>query len=59
MSVQINWYTLSKGRKNAGLILFHKIINNLEQVPHVHILAEAYDVLGRKTTTGLGTWGEC
>ena len=33
----------SKRRKDARLILFYKIINNLAQVPHEHILTKAYE----------------
>ena len=35
---ELGWPILSKRRKDARLILFYKIINNLAQVPHEHIL---------------------
>ena len=39
---------LSKRRKDARLILFYKIINNLAQVPHKHILTKAYEGTRKK-----------
>ena len=51
---ELGWPILSKRRKDARLILFYKIINNLAQVPHEHILKKLMKVLGRKTTTNLG-----
>ena len=41
-------YILSKRRKDARLILFYKIINNLAQVPHEHILIKAYEGIRKK-----------
>ena len=38
---ELGWPILSKERKDTGLILFYKIINNLAQVPHEHILTKA------------------
>ena len=38
---ELGWPILSKRRKDARLILFYKIINNLAQVPHEHILTKA------------------
>ena len=43
-----NWPILSKRRKDARLILFYKIINNLAQVPHEHILTKAYEGTRKK-----------
>ena len=41
---ELGWPILSKRRKDARLILFYKIINNLAQlVPHEHILIKAYE----------------
>ena len=37
---ELGWPILSKRRKDARLILFYKIINNLAQVPHEHILTK-------------------
>ena len=39
---ELGWPILSKRRKDARLILFYKIIKNLAQVPHEHILTKAY-----------------
>ena len=39
---------ISKRRKDARLILFYKIINNLAQVPHEHILTKAYEGTRKK-----------
>ena len=39
---------LSKRRKDARLIFFYKIINNLTQVPHEHILTKAYEGTRKK-----------
>ena len=39
---ELGWPTFSKRRIDARLILFYKIINNLAQVPHGHILTKAY-----------------
>ena len=39
---ELGWPILSKRRKDARLILFYKIVNNLAQlVPHEHILIKA------------------
>ena len=38
----------SKRHKDAKLILFYKIINNLAQVPHEHILTKAYEGYGTR-----------
>ena len=40
---ELGWPILSKRRKDARLILIYKIINNLAQVPHEHILTKAYE----------------
>ena len=54
MLEELGWPTLSKRRKDARLILFHKIINNyLAQVPHEHNLTNAYEGTRKKTTTNL------
>ena len=45
---ELGWPILSKRRKDARLILFYKIINNLAQVPHEHILAKAYEGTRKK-----------
>ena len=45
---ELGWLILSKMRKDARLILFYKIINNLAQVPHEHILTKAYEGTGKK-----------
>ena len=37
---ELGWPILSKRRKDARLILFYKIIDNLAQVPHEHILTK-------------------
>ena len=44
----LGWPILSKRRKDARLILFYKIINNLAQVPHEHILTKAYEGTRKK-----------
>ena len=36
MLEELGWLVLSKMSKDATLILFYKIINNLAQVPHEH-----------------------
>lgn len=48
MLKDLGWPLLSERRKDARLILFYKIINNLAQVPHEHILAKAYEGTRRK-----------
>ena len=45
---ELGWHSLSKRRKDARLILFYKIINNLAKVPHEHILVKAYEGTRRK-----------
>ena len=45
---ELGWPILSKRRKDARLILFYKIINNLAQVPHEHILIKAYEGTRKK-----------
>ena len=45
---ELGWPILSKRRKDARLILFYKIINNLVQVPHEHILIKAYEGTRKK-----------
>ena len=45
---KLGWPILSKRRKDARLILFYKIINNLAQVPHEHILIKAYEGTRKK-----------
>ena len=47
---ELGWpiFNLSKRRKDAQLILFYKIINNLAQVPHEHILTKAYEGTRKK-----------
>ena len=45
---ELGWPFLSKRRKDARLILFYKIINNLAQVPHEHILIKAYEGTRKK-----------
>ena len=45
---ELDWPILSKRRKDARLILFYKIINNLAQVPHEHILIKAYEGTRKK-----------
>ena len=45
---ELGWPILSKRRKDARLILFYKIINNLAQVPHEHILIKAYEGIRKK-----------
>ena len=45
---ELGWPILSKRRKDARLILFYKIINNLAQVPHEHILTKAYEGTRKK-----------
>ena len=45
---ELGWPILSKRRKDAQLILFYKIINNLAQVPHEHILTKAYEGTRKK-----------
>ena len=45
---ELGWPILSKRRKDARLILFYKIINNLAQVPHDHILTKAYEGTRKK-----------
>ena len=47
---ELGWPILSKRRKDARLILFYKIINNLAQVPHEHILTKVYE----GTTSNIG-----
>ena len=44
----LGWPILSKRRKDARLILFYKIMNNLAQVPHEHILTKAYERTRKK-----------
>ena len=44
----LGWPILSKRRKDTRLILFYKIINNLAQVPHEHILTKAYEGTRKK-----------
>ena len=45
---ELGWPILSKRCKDARLILFYKIINNLAQVPHEHILIKAYEGTRKK-----------
>ena len=45
---ELAWPILSKRRKDARLILFYKIINNLAQVPHEHKLTKAYEGTRKK-----------
>ena len=45
---ELGWPILFKRRKDARLILFYKIINNLAQVPHEHILIKAYEGTRKK-----------
>ena len=45
---ELGWPILSKRRKDARLILFYKIINNLAQVPHEHILTKVYEGTRKK-----------
>ena len=45
---KLGWPILSKRRKDARLIVFYKIINNLAQVPHEHILTKAYEGTRKK-----------
>ena len=45
---ELGWPILSKRHKDARLILFYKIINNLAQVPHEHILIKAYEGTRKK-----------
>ena len=45
---KLGWPILSKRRKDARLILFYKVINNLAQVPHEHILTKAYEGTRKK-----------
>ena len=45
---ELGWPILSKRREDARLILFYKIINNLAQVPHEHILTKAYEGTRKK-----------
>ena len=45
---ELGWPILSKRHKDARLILFYKIINNLAQVPHEHILTKAYEGTRKK-----------
>ena len=45
---ELGWPILSKRRKDARLILFYKIINNLAQVSHEHILTKAYEGTRKK-----------
>ena len=46
---ELGWPILSKRRKDARLILFYKIINNLAQVPHEHIiLTKTYEGTRKK-----------
>ena len=45
---ELGWSILSTRRKDARLILFYKIINNLAQVPHEHILTKAYEGTRKK-----------
>ena len=45
---ELGWPILSKRRKDARFILFYKIINNLAQVPHEHILTKAYEGTRKK-----------
>ena len=44
----LGWPLLSKRRKDARLILFYKIINNLANVPYEHILEDAHSCTRRK-----------
>ena len=44
----LGWTPLSQRRREAQLILFHKIINGLAQVPFEGVLVEAYKVTRRK-----------
>ena len=48
----LGWTPLSQRRQEARLILFHKIINGLAQVPFEGVLVEAYKkrVLEENTT---------
>ena len=48
MLEELGWPILSKRRKDVRLILFYKIINNLAQVPHEHILTKAYEGTRKK-----------
>ena len=44
----LGWTPLSQRRQEARLILFHKIINDLAQVPFEGVLVEAYKGTRRK-----------
>ena len=44
----LGWTPLSQRRQEARLILFHKIINGLAQVPFQGVLVEAYKGTRRK-----------
>ena len=44
----LGWTPLSQKRQEARLILFYKIINDLEQVPFEGVLVEAYKGTRRK-----------
>ena len=48
MPNEFGWLPLSQRRKEAGLILFYKIINGLAQVPFVCVLIETYKSTRRK-----------
>ena len=45
---ELGWPILSKRRKDARLYLFYKIINNLAQVPHEHILIKTCEGTRKK-----------
>ena len=45
---ELGWMPLSQRRQEARLILFHKIINGLAQVPFEGVLVEAYKGTRRK-----------
>ena len=47
---ELGWPILSKRRKDTRLILFYKIINNLAQIPHEHVLTKAYEGTRKKNT---------
>ena len=37
----LGWDTLEKGRDQLTLMMFYKIINNLVEIPHSHILVDS------------------
>ena len=63
---ELDWPPISQKRQEARLILFHKIINGLAQVPFEGVLGEVYKGTGRKhnmkfrqsghTTSQYGEW---